>query len=428
MTGFLVRMSTAVLFGLSVAGCSALGSGGDEARAPGGMFNPGNYTSSVGLAESGPVKRGGRPIAALPAAAGRVVDVREKRLGNGFTQEIVLAAGPGVRGENVIVVYVRDRPHPPEGEPEVEFPKDREDDLATEIEKRFPGGSLQFTDTLLRNSYGPYGVALGRLGGANCVYFWQTLNDLKPYIRTGRMSPYKVETAARVRLCRSGVDSAQLARLAAAIVIDPSGVSEAPALAESSYGGREDSIADALDGRRSGGASRRASYADAYDAPASGGARGPGAVYAGGLGVGGALAFGPSGGSGSDRYAGYTAPVEKSSEAAAQDRPARRVVRYAAAPRRRHVVRYVRVRRQEEVVQTQPAQVYGQAVPAAPAYTAGYAQPGQVVWTQPGAAALAQSAAPAYGGGAAAASAGSVGLPPQAFSGPGAQGWGASAR
>ncbi|QLP97018.1 MAG: hypothetical protein HZY79_05915 [Rhodoblastus sp.] len=85
----------AVLFGLGLTGCAAVGSTHDEARAPGGMFNPG---SGVGAREAGAVSRGARPVAALPAAAGRVVDVREKRFGNGFTQEIALAADAGVRG------------------------------------------------------------------------------------------------------------------------------------------------------------------------------------------------------------------------------------------------------------------------------------------------------------------------------------------
>lgn len=392
MIDFNLRLPAALLFGLGLSGCAAVGSVTDEARAPGGMFNPGNYASSHGLVESSPMRRGGRPVAALPASAGRVVDVREKRMGNGFMQEIVLAADSGVRGENMIVVYVRDQPHPPVGEQEIEFPKDREDDLAAEVEKRFPGGALRFTDTLLRNTYGPYGVAVGRLGAANCVFFWQTLNDLKPYIRTARFSPYKIETATRVRLCRSGVDAATLTRWAAAIALDTGGVSEAPLAASDAPQG--DPLADALDSRGGGGRGAR-----------------------------------------TERYSGYATPAATSF---AQDEAPRRVVRYAA-PRRRHVVRYVRVRRaparveqdyaaQPAAPQTYAAQPYGQAVAAPPAYAAGYAQPGQVVWTQPGAAAIAQSAAPAYGAAPAAAAAGSVGLPPQAFSGPGAKGWVAAPR
>ena len=83
MTEFSFPSAFAVLFGLSLAGCSAIGSTSDEARAPGGLFNPGN-DSSPDRRESGASTRGRAPVAAIPSAAGRVVDVREKRFGNGL--------------------------------------------------------------------------------------------------------------------------------------------------------------------------------------------------------------------------------------------------------------------------------------------------------------------------------------------------------
>ena len=376
MTEFSFPSAFAVLFGLSLAGCSAIGSTSDEARAPGGLFNPGNY-SSLDRRESGASTRGRAPVAAIPSAAGRVVDVREKRFGNGLRQEIALAADSGVRGENLILVSMRDQPVVAWSQSEIDMPKDREDDIAAEIETRLPGAGMRIHDQVLRNGYGSYGLATGRQGGANCVFLWQSMNDLKDVGRVAA-SPYKIETAVRVRLCRTGVPLSTLARWASSYVVDPNGVGQAPGYAQSAG----DPLADALNEPRA--------------------ARGV--------------------------YGGTAAPSFEDEEA----RP-RRVVaaprraRVWRAPRRSRVV-YVR-RREEPAQQAAPvqaapaygyAQPYGQAAPAAPAYAAGYAQPGQVVWTQPGAQAIARTAAPAYGGSAAPAG-GLVGLPAQAFTGPSAQ-------
>jgi hypothetical protein len=355
------------LTGIGLSGCSAVGLY-DDGPAAGGVFNPGEYSSLT--ARSSRQSRGDAPIAALPTAAGRVVDVREKRFGNGLRQEIALAADSAVRGENLILVSYRDGPHSPKGQPEIELPKDFETEIAAEIEARFSGQSLRIEDVVLRNAYGPYGLASGRLGSANCVYLWQSIGDLKQYIRTARVSPYHIETTVRVRLCRGGVSVAQLAQWASNYVVDPYGVT-APggATVAGAPLNRGDSLVDALDQRPAG----------------------------------------PIG----QRFVGYAAPP-----AATTGEPqAAPVTRYAAAPRRHRAVRYVAVRRRapaREVAAETPA-----AAPqtfAAPA--SGYAQPGQVVWTQPGAAAFARSAAPSAAG---AATGGAVALPAQAFGGPSTQ-------
>ena len=405
----------AVLFGLSLAGCAAIGSSNDEARAKGGMFNPG---AGVGPREAGAVSRGARPVAALPTAAGRIIDVREKRFGNGFTQEIALAADSGVRGENVILVTVRDQPHPPWGEPEVEMPHEREDEIAAEIEKRFSGGSLRIHDTVLRNAYGPYGLASGRIGRMNCVYLWQSLEDLKPHIRAARFSPYKIETAVRVRLCRSGASVAQLAFWASNVLLDTGGVSQAPRVAATYAPSGGDPLDDAL-GQRAAPRGQIASERSFGDQMF--GARTPSARTAG-----------------AQDFVGYASMTDATMQETMQEEPAPR--RLAAAPRRRTVVRYVRVRRhearQEAVVEPQQQgqgyaqQGYAQGYTgyAAPAQGYAAAQPGQVIWTQPGAAAFASAAAPAYGASPGAAAASSVGLPPQAYGGPAGQAYIATPR
>lgn len=395
----------AVLFGLSLAGCAAIGSSNDEARAKGGMFNPG---AGVGPREAGALSRGARPVAALPAAAGRIIDVREKRFGNGFTQEIALAADAGVRGENLILVTVRDQPHPPWGEPEVEMPHEREDEIAAEIEKRFLGASLRIHDTVLRNAYGPYGVASGRIGRMNCVYLWQSLEDLKPHIRAARFSPYKIETSVRVRLCRSGASVAQLAFWASNVLLDTGGVSQAPRVAATYAPSAGDPLDDALGQRAAprGQIAGDQSFGDQIFSARTATARTAGA----------------------QDFVGYSSLTD----ATMREEPAPR--RIAAAPRRRTVVRYVRVRRhvaRQEVAAEPQQQGYAQGYTGYAAPAQGYAaapQPGQVIWTQPGAAAFQSAAAPAYGAAPVAAAASSVGLPPQAYGGPAGQAYIATPR
>lgn len=367
----------AVLFGLSLAGCAAAGSTSDEARAPGGFFNPGNYVSSAGRT-AGVSSRGGAPIAALPASAGRVVDVREKRFANGLRQEIALAADSGVRGENVIVVAYRDQPNGAWGEPEVELPKDRDDDIATELQTMFPGGAMRVQDVVLRNAYGSYGLASGRLGAANCVYMWQSIADLKSSVRVSRVSPYAIETTVRVRLCRSGVGIAQLAQWASNVIVDVNGAGQpVQSYAAGAPLAGDDALDAALETRPRGARSRG--------------------------------------------FSGYAVPPSAASSALVEDEAPRRLAR--PVTRTRVVTRYVRVRRSvpreafAAAPQQQPQQVYVQQ----PQQQI-YGQPGQPVWIQPGAAALAQTAGVSYGG-APAASNGSVALPPQAFGGPAQRGY-----
>lgn len=405
---FSAHLPAAAVMALALAGCS--GSVLDhEARAPGGAFNPGAWSSREARMSGDP---GSAPaMAAVPAAAGRVVAVRERRLANGARQSITLAGDGGVRGENSIEVVLRADSEGNATQNLVEMPGENANDIEAELERRFPGMAMRVHDYVLRNAYGPYGLASGSSGRVSCVYMWQTISNLDGGVRREHIVVQPTEAAVRVRLCRVGVSVSQLAQWAGAVVVDPSGARYAGQTSPSFDGG-----GDAL-----------------ADARGEGGAR---TIDRG--------------------FAGYVAPPAETlpERRAAAPYRAARSARYAHAPRyaRRHVSR-VRpaLARQDDAAQrgdVQQAQGYapgqgyapqgqgyapqGYVQQPAPGYAPVYGQPAygappayapaQPIWTQPGAAALTQQVGyPASAGftpsnGASAAA--PLGLPPQAFGGP----------
>lgn len=393
------------LVAATLGGCSVL-SVDSESRAQGGSFNPGLWSSKEARG-SADVEGAAPPIAALPAAAGRVVGVRERRLANGLTQQIALAGDAGVRGENLIEVTLRTDAEGNSYQNLVEMPGDSAEEIETELNARFPGTSMRMHDAVLRNAYGPYGLATGAMGRANCVYLWQTIANLDGGGRRSILNFQPKEGAVRVRLCRVGVSTSQLAQWAAGLMIGSSGYA-APAPGLDLLAGRGDPLAQAQGGAYAGG------YA-AGGYPAGG--------YA-------ASRFDDGGFQG---YAGPPPEAQPARVAAAPSRAARRVVR-------RKVV-YVRAEPEpatkEAAAPAAPAPVAQPAAPApviaAPATMMapqqGFAAPGQPIWTQPGAAAFGQSSG--YGGMAAptvqrplsGSASGPLGLPPQAYTGPSSAGY-----
>lgn len=368
-----------------------------EGRARGGALNPGVWSSSTAR-EAEDVERSAPAVAALPSAAGRVVGVRERRLANGLFQRVTLAGDPGVRGENAIEVTIRSEAEGAATQNLVELPSDASDVVEAELERRFPGMTMRIQDVVLRNAYGPYGLAVGASGRTACVYMWQSIDNLDGSLRRSHIVVQPREASLRVRLCRSGVSANQLAQWAGAVVVDVAGAAPLSRSADLSSDGR-DALADA----RSQG----------HDGVSSGA-----------------------------RFAGYAAPPPAAEpvRAAQAPRPASRTQIRAAARRRSPAPAYARAHEpapEQAVVpaaappsmatQAPPAgyaPYYGQPAAMAPATAApAYVAPGQPIWTQPGAAAIAQSVgyAPTPAGqGVSAGGAGPLGLPSQAFSGPSA--------
>lgn len=330
-----------------------------ENSVTGGAFNPGLWRTLNARVSPDVQSNRDAPVAALPPEAGRLVQVRARRYANGLRQEIVHAADAAARGENLVEVTMR---HEPEGERYenlVTLPGATDADIRAELDQRFPGVKMEIQSYVLRNAYGPYGLAAGRqAGGANCVYLWQTIDDLAEPMRARHITIQPTETALRVRLCKQGASLRQLAQIASVVTIDPSG----------------DPIAMPV------GAAPLAGGADALTAAAD---------------------EAPTPRAGATRFAGYRLPPGRDRLAPPSE------TRFAAAPApRKKLARRARPAAvaQDETPAYRP--VYGGAAPAG--YPAGH--PGFAVPATPSAPITAP--APATTGA-------SLALPPQALRGPG---------
>ncbi|MBK9081486.1 MAG: cellulose biosynthesis protein BcsN [Rhizobiales bacterium] len=180
------------------------------------------------------------PIAALPPEGGRVVQVRARKFANGVKQDIVLAGDSGQRGENAIEITLRTEAEGDRYENLVVLPQAADSDIQLELDAKFPGVRMSIHNYMLRNAYGPYGLASGRqAGGATCVYVWQTIDDLAPAMKLRHVTIQPTEGALRVRLCRQGMSVRQLAQIASSVVIEPSGDPLAMPLASGARAGAD---------------------------------------------------------------------------------------------------------------------------------------------------------------------------------------------
>ena len=93
-------------------------------------------------------------VLALPEAAGRFKKLRETHFVNGTRQEIVLEAGKGVYGENVIDVSVRTTDVRPAGARVLEIGKPSENGIKREILSRFPDVRMNIVTRPMRNRLG----------------------------------------------------------------------------------------------------------------------------------------------------------------------------------------------------------------------------------------------------------------------------------
>ena len=239
-----VCVLSAAWLALAVSGCardtrdyraSALGNG--YAPAQGGIANPVASSSAAAM---------------LSPAAGRVVQVSERRYADGLSQEIVLAGDRTSRGENRIDVSLRLAPQGDQVYDNlIPMQKPSDADIASELETRFPGMDMQPVNVLLQNRYGPYGLAAGKRGnGERCIYAWQWIDDASApasprnstLARAILSQPQPV--SVRVRLCRTGASADQLASLVEGIAIGAGmGNRQLPVLGQ--YGGSNDALSAA---------------------------------------------------------------------------------------------------------------------------------------------------------------------------------------
>jgi hypothetical protein len=153
------------------------------------------------------------PMAELPPAAGAVVAVLQAQAHGVLTQRIVLRGDPDTLGENAIVVKV-DRSRRPQDLDGGDVAMPTRAMIARELDEAFAGVEMQLSQTYARNSFGPFGYALGHPNArTTCVYAWEWGIWRQPRLGegpTGAPTLPTEPTSVRVRLCRSTVGEAEI--------------------------------------------------------------------------------------------------------------------------------------------------------------------------------------------------------------------------
>jgi hypothetical protein len=155
-------------------------------------------------------------LAELPPAAGEVAAVLQNRTRGVLTQRIVLRGDPGAFGESAIVVKVDQGPRRPlDVEGPVAAPNKAT--IATELDETFAGLDMGLSETFARNSFGPFGYAVGHPNArVTCIYAWQwglaKPQKLGDPPDAGASMPSE-PTSVRVRLCRSSLSETEMVAL-----------------------------------------------------------------------------------------------------------------------------------------------------------------------------------------------------------------------
>ncbi|MCJ2032797.1 cellulose biosynthesis protein BcsN [Methylobacterium sp. J-068] len=196
----------------------ALALGACNARTPTGSLASPRYASldatldaradsTAGLSDALPPERRASPVAVLPAWIGRPTRLREHDDAGAFEQ--VVSLGPTPRGqarENLVMVRMA---HAGAASGRLTdgsaafMGRPTEAGIRAEMEAVFPGVPMQVVERPSANSYGPYGLAIGRgAGGARCLYAWQWIAEPPALQGDGSVA---APLSLRVRLCRSDI-------------------------------------------------------------------------------------------------------------------------------------------------------------------------------------------------------------------------------
>ena len=154
-------------------------------------------------------------VASLPDEGGPVASVRGHAYVDGFRQDILLKS-TGLRGvENGITVLVRTSQQQTLDE-RVPLFKPTEAAIRSEMGRAFPHIGMQVVERTSSNTYGVYGLALGRPNDkTRCVYMWQWIDSGSlPRDMSGPAS-------VRVRLCKADTTFDALASLLDHLTIRP---------------------------------------------------------------------------------------------------------------------------------------------------------------------------------------------------------------
>ena len=168
------------------------------------------------------------PMAQLPVAAGDPVSVVQSADHGIITQKIVLRGDAATWGENGIVVVVDENPDHRPGEANWATPEPTETLIARELRENFADIDMGIGQTLTRNSFGPFGYAVGKTAqNLTCLYAWQfapgrpapLISD--PAVDGVTASQPPVATSVRVRLCKQRVAEADLVALVSQMAVFP---------------------------------------------------------------------------------------------------------------------------------------------------------------------------------------------------------------
>ncbi len=154
-------------------------------------------------------------MASLPPAAGAPVAVIQSQAHGVLTQRIVLRGDPNMVGENAIVVKVNVDHGPTDIDGPVGLPTRAK--IAAELDENFAGVDMAFSSAFARNSFGPFGYAVGHpRNGETCLYAWQFAVHRPGLIGsapTGAPSLPTQPTSVRVRLCRSSLGEGEMVQM-----------------------------------------------------------------------------------------------------------------------------------------------------------------------------------------------------------------------
>ena len=229
------NVASLVLTGIvaaSVAGCSVAPR---ETRA--------GYEANAGSPSAAEARE---PMAALPPAAGAVVAVLQNQAAGTLTQRIVLHGDADTVGENAIIVKINNDTHPTDLGGPAGIPTEAM--IARELEENFAGVDMRLSETFARNSFGPFGYAIGHPSArVTCIYAWQFGIYKAPHLgeaSTGAPSMPTLPTAVRVRLCRSSIGEAEILPMLRELQVYPP--NSRVAYVDSSAGVGSDNAGDAL--------------------------------------------------------------------------------------------------------------------------------------------------------------------------------------
>ncbi len=156
-----------------------------------------------------------QPLAALPPEAGPVQGIQGRDYADGLRQDVMLGGSAFAPVRNGVTVLVRTSDIPTLDE-RVPLSRPAEAGIRSEIGGQFPRVAMQVVERDMANAYGPYGLALGRVGAdVRCIYMWQWIDANRLPGEAGFAGPVSL----RVRLCQAGTSFDAMASLTDRLVM-----------------------------------------------------------------------------------------------------------------------------------------------------------------------------------------------------------------